>query len=218
MNQDDLPEARRRAVHALCLAQARELISVEVFELRHALVHEAPSAAAVDAIIADVQITGDFDAPPLPVPVQPAWITHAAVPSVLPLAAVFSSITRGGQWVVPPVLKLKVVFGEMKLDLRDALFSSDTVEVEVDLTFGSVLLTLPAGTHVENDTTAVFGGSKHQPHDGFDVEPNGLSVHITGRALFGDLKIRERLPTDQLPPERQRGVKGWLARVADSVD
>ena len=66
MNQEDLLEARRQAVRALCLAQARDLISVEVFELRHALVHEAPSAAAVDAIIADVQVTGDFDAPPLP--------------------------------------------------------------------------------------------------------------------------------------------------------
>lgn len=216
MNPDTLQEARRRAIHALCVAQAKELISVEVFELRHALVHEAPSAAAVDAIVADVEITGEVDAGPLLAPVTGTALTDlTALPGELPISAVFSTVKREGYWVVPPVLRLKALCGEVKLDLRDALFTSDVVDVTVDATMGTIQLTLPAGTQVENECTAVFGEVEHKRPDALDVPPNGLLVRINGRALFGGVKIRERLPTDQLPPGRARG---WLAKVADSVD
>ena len=218
MNQDQLTEARRRAIHALCVAQAKELVSVEVFELRHALVHEAPSAAAVEAIVADLEVTGEADAAFLPAPGTGAVLPDfPPVPGELPLSALFSTFKREGIWVVPPVLRLKAFCGEVKLDLRDALFTSDVVDVTVDATMGSIELTVPAGTQVENECTAVFGDIEHKRHDALDVPPNGLLVRINGRALFGGVKIRERLPTDLLPPER-RGVKGWLAKVADSVD
>lgn len=215
MNQDDLIEAKQRAIHALCVAQARELISVDLFELRHALVNEAPSPAAVDAIVADLEAAVEFEPTPLPVPVA-----RASMVAVQPLrlSAMFSTTRRDGEWVVPPAMHLKGMFGEFKLDLRDAEFTSDTVEIEVDLMLGSLDLILPAGTQVENECATTFGEAKHKPNEVLESEPNGLLVRLTGRVFFGEIKIRERLPSDMLPPERRRGVKGWLARVADSVD
>jgi hypothetical protein len=217
MNQDELIEAKRRAVHALCVAQGRQLISVDLFELRHALVNEAPSPAAVDAIVADLGAAGP-EPTPLPARLPRAGMTAAAPGQPLRLSATFSTTRRKGEWVVPAVLQLRALFGEIKLDMRDAEFASDTVEIEVDVMLGSIDLILPAGTQVENECAATFGDVKHKPNEVLESESNGLLVRLTGHAFLGDVKIRERLPSDMLPPERRRGVKGWLARVADSVD
>ena len=216
MSHDPLLDARRDAIHALCIAQARDVISVDLFQLRLALVNEAPSPAAIGAIIADLEPTGEADAMAVTAYMPPATLGPAA--NSLRLSAIFGSTQRDGAWTVPRMLELKVIFGEMKLDLRDALFSSDVLEIEVDLLFGSVLLTLPAGTRVENECSAIFGGTKHKMSPQLAAEPNGLVVRLTGELKFGDLKIRERLPSELLPPKPRDGVKGWLARVVDSVD
>ena len=216
MSHSPLLDARRDAIHALCIAQAREVLSVDQFELRLALVNEAPSPAAIGAIIADLEQTGEADAAALTAYMPPATLGAAA--NSLRLSAIFSTTQRDGAWTVPRMLELKVIFGEMKLDLRDAHFSSDVLEIEVDLLFGSVLLTLPAGTQVENECSSIFGGTKHKLSPQLGAQHNGLIVRLTGELKFGDLKIRERLPTELLPPKPRDGVKGWLARVVDSVD
>lgn len=214
MNHDPLEDARREAIHALCVAQAREQISVDLFELRLALVREAPSPAAIDAIVADLP-SGEIEPVALTGYIPPATLGPAS--NSLRLSAVFSTTQRDGVWYVPRMLELKVVFGDIKLDLRDAQFASDVVEIDIDLFFGAVVLTLPAGTMVENECSAYFGGLKHKKSPALGTEPNGLIVRLTGELKFGDVKIRERLPTEYLPPPRQ-GVRGWLARVVDSVD
>lgn len=215
MNQDDLPTARREAIHALCVAQARDLISVELFELRFALLNEAPSPAAVEAIVADLDAAGT-EPTPLPGLVAPAWPTMLAAP--VRLGAVFGTARREGRWHVPPELEVKVLFGEMHLDLRDAVFSGDMVDIHVDVICGSAVITLPAGTHVENECTAIFGNSEQKSRGAAPFEPNGLYVRITGRVRLGEVKIRERVPTDLLPVERQKGARGWLARAIDGVE
>ena len=216
MNHDPLVDARRDAIHALCVAQARDLISVEVFERRLALVHEAPSPAAIGAIIADLDPTGEADAV-LPAPYMPP-ATLSTVGDSVRLSAIFSTTERQGPLTVPRTFDLKVLFGEIKLDLRDAYFTYDVLEIDVDVLFGSILLTLPAGTHVENECTTIFGGTKHKLSPALGAEPNGLAVRLTGELKFGEVKIRERLPSELLPAKRKGGVKGWLARVVDSVD
>jgi hypothetical protein len=214
MNHDLLVDIRREAIHALCVAQAREIISVDLFVQRLALVHEAPSPAAIDALVADLEPTGEAEAA-YPAPYMPPATLGAAANS-LRLSAIFSTTTRDGQWIVPRLLDLKAICGEIKLDLRDALFNSDIVEIDVNVLFGSILLTLPAGTRVENEATAIFGATKHKISPELGTEPNGLIVRITGELKFGELKIRERLPTELLPPKRK--AKGWLARMVDSID
>jgi len=216
MSHDPLLDARRDAIHALCIAQARNVISVDLFQLRLALINEAPSPAAIGAIIADLEPTGEADALSVTAYMPPATLGPAA--NSLRLSAIFSKTERDGAWTVPRMLELKVICGEMKLDLRDALFSSDVLEIEVDVLFGSVLLTLPAGTRVENECSAIFGGTKYKLSPQLGAEFNGLVVRLTGELKLGDLKIRERLPTELLPPKPRDGVKGWLARVVDSVD
>ncbi len=139
MTSDDLEHTRREAVHALCVAQAREQLSVELFEQRLALVREAPTTAAVWQILGDIGDPGGDDRLQrldTPLPVDPP----AAVAPLerLRVSAIFSGAKRSGRWTVPLVIEARIRFGNVKLDLRDAWFDSDTVEIEVDAICGAL--------------------------------------------------------------------------------
>ena len=215
MNRDDLVDARRVAIHALCVAQAQDLISVDVFELRLALLREAPSPAAIAAIVADL------DAGPAVLPVGvpealPEWPAYQDAITPLRIQAVFSSNRRSGRFDVPPDLQLKAMFGELQVDLRDAGFMSADLHIEVDAFCGTILVTVPQGAEVTNECSTFMGTADSRVDRSRDVEPNGLYVRITGSVIMGELKVRARLPTDLAPP-RERGPKGWLAKMVDGV-
>jgi len=212
MNHDELITARRAAIHTLCVAQAQDAISVELFELRLALLNEAPSPAAMEAIVADIDVgTGQL---PGPAAGLPDWPQYHDAPPPLRIQAVFSTNKRSGRFDVPPDLQLKAMFGELQVDLRDAGFMSAELHIEVDVFCGTVLVTVPQGAEVLNECSTFMGGATAKIDS--DVEPNGLYVRITGSVVMGELKVRARLPTD-LSPRRKRGPKGWLAKVVDGV-
>jgi hypothetical protein len=214
MHPDELVAARRSAIHALCVAQAQDMISVELFELRLALLNEAPSPAAMEAIVADLDI-GTGAVPVSAAAVLPDWPQYQDAPTPLRIQAVLSSNKRSGRFDVPPDLHLKAMFGELQVDLRDAGFMAAELHIEVDVFCGTVLVTLPQGAEVLNECST-FMGSVTAKIDS-DVEPIGLYVRIAGSVVMGELKVRARLPTDLAPP-RRRGAKGWFAKVMDSVD
>ena len=212
MNPDELTLAREEAQALLEAAAAEQRISAEVHELRLALIGEAPSAAAVAAIVADLQPTGGYDV--VPAASDPGWVNP---PDLSRLSATFGTTKRRGRWTAPYALELQTMFGELEIDLRDATFGSNVLEVDVNNFFGSIVITVPSGTEIENDCSTVFGSVSHQRKNRDASEANGLVVRITGTVVFGDLKTRERLPSD-LAPAPPPGIRGWLARVTGPLD
>ncbi len=121
------------------------------------------------------------------------------------ISALFGSLGRGGQWLVPDYLTVSAYFGEVKLDLREAsLPASGIVEIDATAVFGSIKLIVPAGTEVEMEGAwAAFGeighkkgwfrlrsflrrfvtGEEEEPHP--DHEP--FLLRVTGRAIFGEV-------------------------------
>jgi Domain of unknown function (DUF1707)./Predicted membrane protein (DUF2154). len=75
------------------------------------------------------------------------------------IVAIFSGTKRSGQWEVRPNTSVLAMFGGVELDLTRAIFTSQVVEVNVFCLFGGVELIVPAGTTVENQVIAVFGGT-----------------------------------------------------------
>jgi hypothetical protein len=212
MNPDDLTLAREEARELLDAAADEQRISSEVLELRLALIGEAPSPAAVAAIVADLLPTGGYDL--VPAAMDEGWVNPA---EVIRLSSTFGSTKRQGRWTAPYLLELYTMFGDLEVDLRDASFGASVLEVNVDNTFGKVVITVPSGTVIENDCSTVFGSVKHERRHRDAAAPNGLVVRITGSVVFGDLKTRERLPSD-LAPEPPPGIRGWLARVTGQLD
>ncbi len=196
---DELEPLRRDAIRILSTALASDQLSVEQFESRLALVRQAPNRATLDAIVADVLPSGAYT---LPASLAPALVDHTGYSPVEPaevlrIATVFGSSKRGGSWTVPLRLELRVVFGELTIDLRDAVFGADVLDVIVQVTLGSLTLIVPAGAQVENECHERMSSSSHSTRSARGASPIGLLIRITGRVFVGSLDIKERRRTTE---------------------
>ena len=135
----DLENARKDAVRILCQAQVQERLSVDAFETRLDQVRQAPNRATLEAIIADLEPTTTQAAivptgyGRYPVPADHANVAPVSPAEFLRVASVFASTKRAGSWTVPLEIHGRVLFGEMTLDLKDAIFASDVVDIDVDV-------------------------------------------------------------------------------------
>jgi hypothetical protein len=73
-----------------------------------------------------------------------------------PVTGVFSRDSRTGRWVVPPSFPVLAVFGEVELDLRDALLQSGRTIVYATVVAGTLHLIVPDGVTVETSGTTVL--------------------------------------------------------------
>ena len=107
--------------------------------------------------------------------------------------AVFGEAKRGGRWVVPAETVSAAVFGQVTIDLREAILSQREVVVVANAVFGQVTIRVPHGVVVRDEGTAVFGsrsgsGSRHAGE--FPVGPDAPVVIVRGVALFGEVSVQ----------------------------
>ncbi len=194
----DLDSSRREAIRVLCQAQAHDHLSVEAFESRLEQVRHAPNEATLAAILADLD---ELVFPPAVISDRyPAAADHTGAAPVSPaehlrLSSVFGSTTRAGSWTAPHVLAARVLFGEMTIDLRDAVFGADVMDIEINIALGSFTLIVPAGTQVENEVEETLSSSTHSTRSARGASPNGLLIRVTGTAFMGSVEVKERFPS-----------------------
>jgi predicted membrane protein len=102
------------------------------------------------------------------------------------LTSLFSSTTHAsGRRVMPSDLHLKAAFGELKLDLRQALLPYDHVRLVCESLCASVQVLLPDGVAVTDDRTALLSSHKlaQAPHAGQPV------IHLEGWSVCSDVKV-----------------------------
>lgn len=202
----------------LCLAQAEERLSVEGFETRLDQVRHAPNESTLAAILADIEPTSSFPAPTVSGRHRLAPADHTAVGApvapaeYLRVSSVFASTKRAGSWTVPLQIDGKALMGELTLDLRDAVFASDVVDINVDIVLGSFTLIVPAGTQVENEVDETLSSSTHSTRGAKGASHNGLLVRLSGRALLASVDVKEKFPTGAGKPD------GFLGRLLGSGD
>jgi len=210
---DDLEAARQEAIRVLCDAHAREEVSLDQFESRLARLKLAPNRPTLDAILADLDLWTDRAASLAAVPYRPAALEpDEAVEPVAPaemvrITSVLASSKRAGAWTVPFEIHGLVILGELTLDLTDAAFVSDVVDIDARVTLGSLTLVVPAGTQVENEIEETLASSSHSTKLSRGVDRNGLLVRLRGRAILAEIKIKEKLPN------RLGGGRGLLRRL-----
>jgi hypothetical protein len=94
-----------------------------------------------------------------------------------PVTGIFGRDSRDGRWVVPASLPVVAVFGEVELDLRDAIFSS-----------GRTVL-----------FATVVGATLHV------IVPEGVAVETTGHAMLTRRVTRSYRETRPLPGSATAG-------------
>ncbi len=204
---DELESVRQDAIRALSGAVASDRMSVAEFESRLVQVRQAPNRATLDAIVADLVPSGGYSVPAGLVPMYPDHATLAPVEpaEVLRIKTVLGSSKRAGSWTVPYRLELKAVLGEIGIDLRDAVFGSDVLDIELHAVMANITLIVPAGTQVENECEERLSSSSHSTRSARGANPLGLLVRITGRVVMSNLEIKEkRRSGDEEPSAWQR--------------
>ncbi len=73
-----------------------------------------------------------------------------------PVAGIFGRDQRSGRWVVPESLPVLAIFGEVELDLREALLQGERTVVYATLVGGTIHLIVPEGVLVDTTGTGVL--------------------------------------------------------------
>jgi hypothetical protein len=202
---DELEAHRRDAIRLLSGAVAADRLPVDQLEARLALVRQATNRATLDAITADLLPSGGYSAAPLPL--DPATLAPVAPADRLSLTTVLSSSKRAGSWTVPLALEVRVRLGELTIDLRDAVFCADALDLDLDILLGSFTLIVPAGAQVENECEERWSSTTHSTRSTRGASPLGLLIRIRGRVRWSSVEIKEKRRSGEEP---ERGLRKLL--------
>ncbi|MGW2516233.1 DUF1707 SHOCT-like domain-containing protein [Streptomyces sp. NPDC001617] len=102
------------------------------------------------------------------------------------------SARRGEGWVVPRRLEIESEWGDVTLDLSDAVITYDTLRIDLDMRGGVLKLVTRPGIVVDTDGL-VLGFAKIKARSaGEPGAPVELRVEIHGRKDFGRVVVRPR--------------------------
>jgi len=106
------------------------------------------------------------------------------------LTAILGSCKRTGRWKIRPHTKALVLFGNCKIDYRDAYADDDLEEIKLDVLclFGRAVFTLPPGTNVQPSSVSVLSSSN------FEVEATSEtselpSIKMEAITIFGKCRV-----------------------------
>jgi Domain of unknown function (DUF1707) len=144
-------------------------------------------------------------------------VTPAAQPIRMdgrrPVTALFGRDRRDGRWVVPERLAVTVAFGEVVLDMREALLQSHRTVLFATMVGGTLQLIVPDGVTVEPTGSGVLSrasgpmaaraGEPDAAGAGGHAIPEAPVIEVRTLALGGRLKV--------IRPRRSRW-RGLLGR------
>ena len=126
------------------------------------------------------------------------------------VAGVLTREKRDGRWVVPASFPVAAIFGEVVLDLRDALLQSEQTVVFATVIGGQLELIVPEGVEVTMSGRSMLGrqlvrgarGSRRDSRAAGPLPPGQRSIEIRSMTLGG--KIRVTTPRPARPRSRWR--------------
>jgi hypothetical protein len=187
-----LRDRRELAIQRLSDSFVADLLAIEQFEERLARVHAATTVAEVDGVVADLA--------PLPSGTSTTALTTLTVnpglsTSIRRIRSILGNVERRGSWAVPAQLQVTATFGNVELDFRDARFTAGVTELDARVVFGNLEIFVPPQLAVECEGSSVLGNFENHG-SGAVADPDRPLLRIKGYAVFGNVEIHTRLPTD----------------------
>jgi hypothetical protein len=136
-------------------------------------------------------LTADLVPTSLPSPVppdRPAAVAWGSDGETDKMTAALSTVKREGPWRVRRRSFANVFMGSVELDLTQATFDVQVVEINVTQFLGSVSLRVPVGTTVRDETASVLAETSIKgigtPDPSFPV------IVLRGTNVLGEIKVR----------------------------
>lgn len=108
------------------------------------------------------------------------------------MVAIFGGVDRRGRWRIRRHTQAFALFGGMDLDLREAVFDAQVVEISGLWCFGGLDIKLPEGVEVRDQTMGIFGGTDTKKVD--PPEPGAPVLVLKGTTLFGGVDVKTVRP------------------------
>ena len=107
------------------------------------------------------------------------------------VAAAFARERRDGRWVVPEVFPVTAFFGNVVLDLREAVFQKQRITIHATAVAGQIRLIVPAGVAVETGWPVVPRRQERAEQAGGDRQAEQVKAVIEVRTitLGGSVKV-----------------------------
>lgn len=121
-----------------------------------------------------------------------------------PVMGLFARESRDGRWVVPASVPVVAIFGEVMLDLREALLQSQRTTVYATVVGGTLDLIVPEGVTVEIYGTSVLtrkiNKTPRQPAAGMPV------IEVRAASFGGTIRVISPRKTRRLGGFRRNGL------------
>lgn len=220
-----LADARERAFRVLTDRFADDTLGDAEFEARLDAVYAAGSAAAVDAVLADLPGAVPTDRPlstatavspavpgqGAPAPAASAgWPAAPAAtrPPAEELRVVLAERRFAGPWAPPAQLELVTVLGTTVLDLRQARLAA-TCEIDCTAVLAQVQVLLPPRVRLESRLSAFMATVSDDTASMAPVpDPHAPLVRLVGSAVLAEVVVRRA--SDWLPAEAPFAI-AWKA-------
>lgn len=177
------PSERERVVLQLGEHFARDHLSLEEYERRVTDAYRAADHAALVALTRDL-------------PALAAQAPVAVAPVVAPararkrIVAFMAGVVRRGVWVVPAQVTAVAVMGGVELDLSEATWTADAIDVYAAAVMGGIVVAVPPGVRVEADGLAILGGFEDQLEQAGSRDPDAPVLRLRGFAFMGGVEVK----------------------------
>ena len=214
-----LEDARTETVALLSDFFARDVLSIDDFERRVGLAHEATTIAELGRAIDGLETGGTLAR----LEGSAASGVHArgsAAPAeVRPFdraVAVFGEVKRAGEWVPARTNTFVSVMGSIVIDLREARLGPGRTTLSVVAVLGAVELVVPPGMHVNSGGSTVLGTFEQSVQSPVPAVPGEPVVQVEGYSILGEVSIETRRPGESKreAKRRRRSEKRERRRLA----
>jgi Domain of unknown function (DUF1707)/Cell wall-active antibiotics response 4TMS YvqF len=156
-------------------------------------VYRAKTLGELEPLVRDLPVPGG--APRGPAPEREAGSGYAygsGDPDAAPesLVAIFSSNTRKGRWRIGARTTAFSLFGNIEIDLTEAMFGQRTTVISATSVFGNVEIRVPENITLRGNGTGVFGNFEVTTLEAAD--PEAPVVIVNGMSVFGNVEAKPK--------------------------
>jgi class 3 adenylate cyclase len=191
---------RQRVIDGLSRHTGAGRLTLDEFAELAGRVYDARTRRDLDELLAGLPDDGDLRRPAPGAGVAPAAEDGAGsgesegAPAAAPrrrFVAIMSAAGARGRWRAPARITAFAFWGNVKVDLRQAVIDEGVVEVTAWAIMGSVQVVVPDGIQVELDGMVVMGGSTDQTHRSKTPPlPHAPVIRVHARGLWGGVTAR----------------------------
>ncbi|WP_437091304.1 DUF1707 SHOCT-like domain-containing protein [Streptomyces hundungensis] len=152
-------------------------------------VYRAKTLGELEPLVKDLPLHGDRPRPAAAAGPRETPETDTPVDAEN-MIAVFSSSTRKGRWRVGRRTNAFALFGNVEIDLTEALFEQRLTVINATAIFGNVEVRVPENLSLRGSGTGVFGNFEVHTLEAGD--PEAPVVVVNGYSVFGNIEAKPK--------------------------